>query len=65
MMPLEYDGDDLKVVAIQSVKMTVPAFDDRYGVEGRSCFARNGSYLSDSTPISALRVSISASRQGW
>jgi hypothetical protein len=35
MMPLEYDGDDLKVVATQSVKMTVPASDDRYGLEGQ------------------------------
>jgi hypothetical protein len=37
-LTIEYDGDDLKVVATQSVKMIVPASDDRYGLEGRSGF---------------------------
>jgi hypothetical protein len=37
-LTIEYDGDDLKVVATQSVKMMVPASDDRYGLEGRSGF---------------------------
>jgi hypothetical protein len=37
-LTIEYDGDDLKVVATQSVKMMVPASDERYGLEGRSGF---------------------------
>ena len=37
-LTIEYDGDDLRVVASQSVKMMVPASDDRYGLEARSGF---------------------------
>jgi len=35
-LTIEYDGDDLRVVAAQSVRMIVPASDDCYGLEGRA-----------------------------